>query len=148
MTKEELIRKLQEAKRSHLEWMELAKKLIRGDIETLSIPVSDSACAFGRWMVDEGRVLKQIPGFEVLEYVKKVHMDLHEAFEELFHLCYGSSLGLFVAKVFGIRKKARNKKICKAYKKMLRSSRELQKKLDQLLVAARFVKRGFLQNLR
>ncbi len=130
MNKAAVIERIEEAKKSHLRWLELIKQLRKGEVESFTIPVRDDECDFGKWLLDEGVKLKRLEGFEILELIKKYHMELHENFQKIYEICYGSVLNLAFMKFLRIKKELspqEKRQVKEAYKKILIVSKSCSK---------------------
>ena len=100
MNKEQALKKIREAKQSHLSWVMKANSLIQGiPLEQDSAPVNGTDCAFGKWYYGEGQSLKSLPSFKAIE---QHHANLHSCYAGIFRMLFTDhqDQGL-IAKLFG-----------------------------------------------
>ena len=106
MDKKDILIELKAAKQAPLEWVQRAKSLIDGvPVEQNQIPVSCTACAFGKWFYSDAQGLKAIPGMDVLKVIEEEHSGLHDIYAKIFAIYFSEEDPSFLAKIFGKKKK-------------------------------------------
>ncbi len=146
--KKTLLEEIDKALEDHKAWIEEIRRVRKGYTTPFSMPQDESRCAFGKWLKEDGRSLKKIPGFEILELIGKYHMLVHEEYAKIYRLCYGT--GGFLSKLLGTARKLRydeKEELKRIYKELLRHSRMLRKKLIVLKQLVEAIDERYLKEL-
>jgi len=133
--KEEAIEYLENAKISHLEWVEKAKDLVFSnlDLSEKIIPVNSTECKFGKWFFNEGRELLLLEEISDLTEIESLHKELHEIYEIIFNIYYLKNKKSFIGNLFGIKRKIDSEdlnKSKKSFNKMVLVSEKLLKEIE------------------
>jgi len=103
MTRNHIIQKLHNAKRSHLAWVGRAELLTQGlEIQKEQIPVLHTDCEFGDWYFGEGQALNSLSEFQAID---APHKRLHEAYAAVFKLITEEENASAFSKMLGIAKR-------------------------------------------
>lgn len=68
----------------HRIWIENIAKVLRGDTRTLSFPLEETACRFGRWYYDHGQ--KRYAHLASFASLESLHSEVHRLAQELIKL--------------------------------------------------------------
>jgi hypothetical protein len=134
MEKNEVLLTLQNAVRSHKQWVGNAFALIEGaELDKEKVPLNATECAFGRWYYGDGQKMKKISGFRELE---PLHDKLHKTYMEIFGILFGeSSEPSFFHKMLGLSRKvaaANREAAMERYHVLERQSEAVVKQIEQL----------------
>ncbi|MFW6020479.1 MAG: CZB domain-containing protein [Guyparkeria sp.] len=133
MTRNYIIQKLHDAKRSHLAWVGRAELLTQGfEIRKEQIPVLHTDCEFADWYFGDGQVLNALPEFQAID---ALHKRLHDAYAAVFKLITEEENASAFSKMLGIakRKKEADKPIIHRHMINLeQASRQVIESLDAL----------------
>lgn len=103
MTRNQIIQKLHNAKRSHLAWVGRAELLTQGhEIQKEQIPVLHTDCAFGDWYFGDGQVLNALSEFQAID---APHKHLHDAYASVFKLITDEENASAFSRLLGIAKR-------------------------------------------
>ncbi|WP_417910606.1 CZB domain-containing protein [Candidatus Electronema sp. PJ] len=87
MNNKDVVSALQNAVRTHKQWVINALALIEGvPLDQDKVPVKATECAFGKWYYGEGQKLKKASGFKEIE---ELHARLHTTYMEIVALLFG-----------------------------------------------------------
>lgn len=133
MNKEELVKKVREAKAAHVSWVMKADALIRGiPLEKEQVPINGTECSFGKWYYGSGQTLSALPSFKAIE---KSHSELHSVYARIFKLLFEETNHSFLSKIFGQSRKVDEKNTSQArslFPELKAHSEEVIKCLDSL----------------
>jgi len=130
--KEKAIYNLQQARTSHIRWINSVKLLISGiyiDEKTMKPLPTESQ--FGRWFYEEAMLFTQPSCQMNLEELDSLLNTLYDAYTKIYLIYYGERQG-GLKSVFGIRHKANDNEVklsAHYYEEVLRLSDLLKKKL-------------------
>jgi len=101
--KQEVLKNIRTARRSHIMWVERAKALVNGlDVTPTEdkIPLEVTQCEFGQWFYGEGQILLSLFTEEAIQRVTDKHKELHNAYLKIFKLYFFTPKRSFLNKVF------------------------------------------------
>ncbi len=92
--KNEIIKKLRDAKKAHRRWVSNAQTLAQGvPVKNDQLPLNETECGFGSWYYGEGQALRKQPVFRAIE---APHTALHATYLQIFNLLFRErKVGLF-----------------------------------------------------
>jgi len=101
--KQEVLKNIRTARRSHIMWVERAKALVNGlDIMATEdkIPLEVTQCEFGQWFYGEGQILLSLFTEDAIEKLTKKHKELHNAYLKIFKLYFSPPKRSLLKKIF------------------------------------------------
>ena len=103
MHKEEILKRLRDAKSAHTKWVLRAQMLVKGlTLNEDAIPVSYTDCQFGKWLYSDAQKLTVMPELkEIIKKIMKYHKDLHDKYLEIFEIYFKNKN--FLSKLFNIK---------------------------------------------
>ena len=106
MKKEEVLKSIRSARRSHVVWVDRARSLVNGlEIKKEQIPLEVTSCEFGKWFYCDGQILLVIFSEEAIKKLEDKHRELHEIYMNIFKTYFDTSTQSLLAKLFKRRKK-------------------------------------------
>jgi len=106
MEKIDVLRNIRASRRSHVEWVQRAKSLVNGlPVTKEQIPLTVTACEFGRWFYCDGQILLSIFTEEAVKSVEEKHKELHDIYMEIFKIYFSTVEQSFFAKILKYKKK-------------------------------------------
>ncbi|MBN2815437.1 MAG: CZB domain-containing protein [Campylobacterales bacterium] len=94
MNKEEVLKHLGMGKTIHLEWMQKAKRLLKGGESSDKLaPIESETCPFYRWFLTDGQRLSKLSNnpLTCMQNIEKLHGEIHTIYNEMFKLCAPST---------------------------------------------------------
>ena len=80
--KSEILQTLKSSRKSHLEWIVHASKILKGvDKCDAKAPMVCTQCEFGKWLYSKGKEINNLPG---LKRIERYHEDFHHAYKALY----------------------------------------------------------------
>jgi hypothetical protein len=130
VSKQRIITKIQQARKSHIQWFANAEALISGALlNETQVPLTYASCQFGQWYYGDGQCLANIKVFNDLEEPHKI---LHSCYMKIFILLFEQVEPSFLKKLFGSAQKQKINNIKQA-KAMLPELERYSQKMIQLL---------------
>ena len=112
MNKREVMSTLRGAKAAHMQWRARAQALVAGiPVNKDHIPVMYTDCKFGKWYYGEGQRLVRFSAFQAME---DPHEQLHLVYMEIFKHLFGDDERSGWAKLFGSKKRHRERQLAAA----------------------------------
>jgi len=106
MKKEDFLKNIRLAKKSHILWVERAKKLVNGlPIGEDEIPLEPTSCAFGQWFYGDGQVMLAIFSQASIKKLEDKHKELHTSYLKIFKIYFDLSTQGFFSKLLKRPKK-------------------------------------------
>jgi len=103
MELKDVLMKLAEARVSHLRWVAKAEALVEGvPLDRDQVPFLATDCDFGHWYHGEGRALRKLPSYAMLD---EPHQKLHFVYMEIFKILYSEEERSSIARFFGLHRK-------------------------------------------
>ena len=133
MELKEVFTKLDKARTSHLRWVAKAEALIEGvPLNKDQAPLLATDCDFGHWYHGEGRVLRSLPAFPLID---NPHKKIHQIYMQIFTLLYNEEERSTILSFFGIQRKndrAKQEKARALLPQLKEASQQVLKALDRL----------------
>ena len=139
MDKSSILKRLEQAKPEHIEWIKQGHKLLQGaPQEQLKKPVDCNDCSFGEWYNKEGFKLVNIPQLKDLE---ALHQEIHKTYTALYYITFDRRKKPRTTIIRGdvevpiVEKAFREKKLKQLEKKtvtMIRSLNDVEKKVASM----------------
>lgn len=80
--KSEILQTLKLSRKTHLDWIVSASKLLKDiDESDARKPILCTQCRFGQWLYSKGSEINNLPG---LRRVERYHEDFHQAYKALY----------------------------------------------------------------
>ncbi len=106
MKKEEVLKNIRAARRSHVMWVDRARSLVNGfPVNKEQIPLEVTSCDFGQWFYCDGQILLVIFSEESIKKLENKHRELHDSYMKIFKIYFDTSNQSFIAKLLKRRKK-------------------------------------------
>lgn len=95
MFKSSAIDNLENAKRSHIKWVNRAKAMVDSKNAIRDPhPMSNFECSFGKWFMGDGEKIYKLLGTSGFEEIDKLHQLLHDRYLLIYELYFGSAEGI------------------------------------------------------
>lgn len=136
MDKVNIINRINEAKKSHIDWVLKAKMLIEGlEVSKDAIPVNATECGFGKWFYSDAQKVSAILGepMACMKNVEELHMSLHDIYLNIYKVYYSKDTRGFFSKLFAKEEKISpesHKLAMEYYKQLENVSKGLVQELD------------------
>ena len=106
VTKQDVLKSIRAARRSHVKWVEHAKALVNGlEITKEQIPLEVTSCDFGKWFYCDGQILLSIFKEKAIEKLESKHKELHDTYMKIFKIYFDTSNLSFWDKILKRQKK-------------------------------------------
>ena len=106
VTKQDVLKSIRAARRSHVKWVEHAKALVNGlEITKEQIPLEVTSCDFGKWFYCDGQILLSIFKEQAIEKLESKHKELHDTYMKIFKIYFDTSNLSFWDKILKRQKK-------------------------------------------
>ncbi len=106
MKKEEVLKNIRAARRSHVMWVDRARSLVNGfPVNKEQIPLEVTSCDFGQWFYCDGQILLVIFSEDSIKKLENKHRELHDSYMKIFKIYFDTSNQSFIAKLLKRRKK-------------------------------------------
>ena len=106
VTKQDVLKSIRVARRSHVKWVEHAKALVNGlEITKEQIPLEVTSCDFGKWFYCDGQILLSIFKEQAIEKLESKHKELHDTYMKIFKIYFDTSNLSFWDKILKRQKK-------------------------------------------
>ena len=138
MDKNNILDRINEARKSHIDWVLKAKMLIEGiEIDQKAIPVNATECAFGNWFYSDAQKISAMLNepMECMKNIEELHMSLHNIYLSIYKIYYAKDERGFFSKLFGEHKKVSKESHTLAveyYKQLENISKGLIQELDMM----------------
>ena len=124
MEKKNIVNRINDAKKSHIDWVLKAKMLIEGlEIDKSAIPVNATECGFGKWFYSDAQKISAMLGepMECMKNIEELHMNLHNIYLNIYKIYYAKDTRGFFTKLFSHEEKvsAESHKLAMEYFKQL-----------------------------
>lgn len=104
MNKEETIRALENAKKSHLAQMEKIKSALAGQVVENPTAVSKVECDYGQWFYGNKEQLIQVLGTQLYERIDKTHEEWHKEYRKIYDIFFKEKKKGLFSKILGDNK--------------------------------------------
>lgn len=129
--KQQILKEIRSAKRSHLAWVSRAELLAKGyPVTDDQVPLSHIECAFGSWYLEANTDLQAIGVFKAIDIP---HKTLHDAYADIFKALFEEKNVSFFGRLIGTeaRLKEHNKVVIAEKLRVLdKASAEVIKHLE------------------
>ncbi len=106
MKKEEVLKKIRAARRSHVIWVDRARSLVNGfPVSKDQIPIEVTSCDFGKWFYCDGQILLVIFSESAIKKLEDKHRELHDTYMKIFKIYFDTSNQSLLARLLKRRKK-------------------------------------------
>lgn len=106
MTKEDMQKKIKNARQSHTYQIQKIRFLVEGvPLKEDPTPVSYKECAFGSWIYSDEEQLRKLLGSKSFEEIEQQHILWHTEYQKIYQIYYSEAKRGFLAKLTGGRPK-------------------------------------------
>jgi len=90
ITKNEILKNLNLARKAHITWVEKAQLLVHGvhPMSKNQLPLQAKNCSFGNWFSNTGQVLFYIMSEKLLKSIENKHEELHNSYLKIFKIYF------------------------------------------------------------
>jgi hypothetical protein len=102
MIKEEILKKIKNARQSHTYQIQKIKFIVEGvPLKEDPTPLSYKECGFGSWMYSDEAQLRNLMGSKSFEEIEQQHILWHAEYQKIYRIYYVEAKKGFLAKMTG-----------------------------------------------
>lgn len=138
MDKKSIVNRINDAKKSHIDWVMKAKMLIEGlEVNKEAIPVNATECGFGKWFYSDAQKISALLGepMACMKNIEELHMNLHNIYLNIYKVYYTKDTRGFFSKLFSKEEKISSEShqlAVEYYKQLENISKGLVQELDAM----------------
>ena len=104
MTKQQTLESIQTARKNHEVQMQKINALVSGKTIVDPTSVSKRECAFGKWLYEDEKYLREILGAQFYETIEQLHGKWHEQYYKIYEIFFTKPKAGLLSKVLKLNK--------------------------------------------